>query len=223
MNSRGPKVVPKGTKLLQAWLRQNSPWSSYVFCLSTDWKAHKPLQVTLLLWLLLIWLCTKEFKWKLFSWLVEKKGRREHVEETHLKHFWKCQLALLCLELVKQNSGAEQLISSSYLREQPAPFTLGTSTAQHSWIPLCLRILLAEVKEYEPPFGSKVREHPCVESMKDNVLRDRGRPEIPSSWLNHQVRAPHMSRWSLHHTCSCCRKPEPWLSARPNRPNLPFA
>ncbi|KAF7247643.1 TGF-beta receptor type-2 [Varanus komodoensis] len=22
--------------------------------------------------------------------------------------------------------------------------------------------------------------------MKDNVLRDRGRPEIPSSWLNHQ-------------------------------------
>ncbi|XP_007422895.1 TGF-beta receptor type-2 isoform X1 [Python bivittatus] len=44
----------------------------------------------------------------------------------------------------------------------------------------------AEVKDYEPPFGSKVREHPCVESMKDNVLRDRGRPEIPSSWLNHQ-------------------------------------
>ncbi|KYO26957.1 hypothetical protein Y1Q_0019369 [Alligator mississippiensis] len=45
---------------------------------------------------------------------------------------------------------------------------------------------VGEVKEYEPPFGSKVREHPCVESMKDNVLRDRGRPEIPSSWLNHQ-------------------------------------
>ncbi|XP_026537124.1 TGF-beta receptor type-2 isoform X3 [Notechis scutatus] len=43
-----------------------------------------------------------------------------------------------------------------------------------------------EVKDYEPPFGSKVREHPCVESMKDNVLRDRGRPEIPCSWLNHQ-------------------------------------
>lgn len=48
---------------------------------------------------------------------------------------------------------------------------------------------LTEVKDYEPPFGSKVREHPCVESMKDNVLRDRGRPEIPSSWLNHQVRS----------------------------------
>ncbi|CAI5788394.1 TGF-beta receptor type-2 [Podarcis lilfordi] len=45
---------------------------------------------------------------------------------------------------------------------------------------------VGEVKDYEPPFGSKVREHPCVESMKDNVLRDRGRPEIPNSWLNHQ-------------------------------------
>uniref|UniRef100_A0AAY4E8Q7 Serine/threonine-protein kinase receptor n=1 Tax=Denticeps clupeoides TaxID=299321 RepID=A0AAY4E8Q7_9TELE len=45
---------------------------------------------------------------------------------------------------------------------------------------------IGEVKDYEPPFGSKVREHPCVESMKDNVLRDRGRPEIPTSWSNHQ-------------------------------------
>ncbi|KAI1885606.1 hypothetical protein AGOR_G00205560 [Albula goreensis] len=45
---------------------------------------------------------------------------------------------------------------------------------------------IGEVKDYEPPFGSKVREHPCVESMKDNVLRDRGRPEIPNSWLSHQ-------------------------------------
>ncbi|XP_066546639.1 TGF-beta receptor type-2 isoform X2 [Amia ocellicauda] len=45
---------------------------------------------------------------------------------------------------------------------------------------------IGEVKDYEPPFGSKVREHPCVESMKDNVLRDRGRPEIPNSWMNHQ-------------------------------------
>ncbi|XP_014032434.2 TGF-beta receptor type-2 isoform X1 [Salmo salar] len=43
---------------------------------------------------------------------------------------------------------------------------------------------IGEVKDYEPPFG-KVREHPCVESMKDSVLRDRGRPEIPSSWINH--------------------------------------
>ncbi|KAM4632968.1 TGF-beta receptor type-2 isoform 2-T2 [Polymixia lowei] len=45
---------------------------------------------------------------------------------------------------------------------------------------------IGEVKDYEPPFGSKVREHPCVESMKDNVLRDRGRPEIPNTWLSHQ-------------------------------------
>ncbi|XP_068092307.1 TGF-beta receptor type-2 isoform X2 [Hyperolius riggenbachi] len=45
---------------------------------------------------------------------------------------------------------------------------------------------VGDVKDYEPPFGTKVREHPCVESMKDNVLRDRGRPEISNSWLNHQ-------------------------------------
>ncbi|XP_067366510.1 TGF-beta receptor type-2-like isoform X2 [Channa argus] len=45
---------------------------------------------------------------------------------------------------------------------------------------------IGEVKDYEPAFGSKVREHPCVESMKDNVLRDRGRPEIPDTWLRHQ-------------------------------------
>lgn len=49
-------------------------------------------------------------------------------------------------------------------------------------------LCVAEVKDYEPAFGSKVREHPCVESMKDNVLRDRGRPEILDSWLRHQVR-----------------------------------
>ncbi|KAM7420137.1 hypothetical protein PAMA_014716 [Pampus argenteus] len=46
--------------------------------------------------------------------------------------------------------------------------------------------VIAEVKDYEPAYGSKVREHPCVESMKDNVLRDRGRPEIPDTWLRHQ-------------------------------------
>ncbi|CAG05723.1 unnamed protein product, partial [Tetraodon nigroviridis] len=43
---------------------------------------------------------------------------------------------------------------------------------------------IGEVKEYEPPFGN-VRENPCVESMKDSVLRDRGRPELPNSWINH--------------------------------------
>uniref|UniRef100_A0AAQ4RHJ2 TGF-beta receptor type-2 n=1 Tax=Gasterosteus aculeatus aculeatus TaxID=481459 RepID=A0AAQ4RHJ2_GASAC len=45
---------------------------------------------------------------------------------------------------------------------------------------------VGEVKEYEPAYGSKVREHPCVESMKDSVLRDRGRPEIPDTWLRHK-------------------------------------
>ncbi|CAN9514210.1 unnamed protein product [Ophioblennius macclurei] len=45
---------------------------------------------------------------------------------------------------------------------------------------------IGEVKDYEPAYGSKVREHPCVESMKDNVLRDRGRPEIADKWLTHQ-------------------------------------
>uniref|UniRef100_H3AP73 TGF-beta receptor type-2 n=1 Tax=Latimeria chalumnae TaxID=7897 RepID=H3AP73_LATCH len=45
---------------------------------------------------------------------------------------------------------------------------------------------IGEVKSYELPFGSKVREHPCVESMRDIVLRDKGRPEIPNSWLVHQ-------------------------------------
>jgi len=90
-------------------------------------------------------------------------------------------------------------------------------------MPLCLLILLAEVKEYEPPFGSKVREHPCVESMKDNVLRDRGRPEIPSSWLNHQVRARHVSSGELHYTFSCCLEPEPSLSVPPSGLDLSFA
>ncbi|XDV33590.1 hypothetical protein PO909_003955, partial [Leuciscus waleckii] len=41
-----------------------------------------------------------------------------------------------------------------------------------------------DVREYEPPFG-RLKEHPCVESMKDDVIRDRLRPEIPASWSNH--------------------------------------
>uniref|UniRef100_A0A672L8P5 TGF-beta receptor type-2 n=1 Tax=Sinocyclocheilus grahami TaxID=75366 RepID=A0A672L8P5_SINGR len=42
----------------------------------------------------------------------------------------------------------------------------------------------ADVREYEPPFG-KLKDHLCVESMKDDVIRDRLRPEIPASWSNH--------------------------------------
>ncbi|XP_028673678.1 TGF-beta receptor type-2 isoform X2 [Erpetoichthys calabaricus] len=45
---------------------------------------------------------------------------------------------------------------------------------------------IGDVKDYVPPFGSKVGEHPCVESMKDSVVRDRGRPEIPNSWQKHE-------------------------------------
>ncbi|KAG9271611.1 TGF-beta receptor type-2 [Astyanax mexicanus] len=45
--------------------------------------------------------------------------------------------------------------------------------------------VIGEVKSYEPPFGSKVCEQPCVDSMRDLVLRDRGRPDIPPSWTIH--------------------------------------
>ncbi|XP_071370770.1 TGF-beta receptor type-2 [Centroberyx affinis] len=45
---------------------------------------------------------------------------------------------------------------------------------------------VGEVKSYEPAFGSRVCEQPCVDSMRDLVLRDRGRPDIPSSWTQHQ-------------------------------------
>ncbi|CAB1347119.1 unnamed protein product [Coregonus sp. 'balchen'] len=46
--------------------------------------------------------------------------------------------------------------------------------------------VIGEVKSYEQPFGSKVCDQPCVDSMRDLVLRDRGRPEIPTSWKTHQ-------------------------------------
>ncbi|KAM9710710.1 TGF-beta receptor type-2 [Menidia menidia] len=45
---------------------------------------------------------------------------------------------------------------------------------------------IGEVKGYEPAFGSKVCEQPCVDSMRDLVLRDRGRPDIPTTWTQHQ-------------------------------------
>nr|XP_046259589.1 TGF-beta receptor type-2 [Scatophagus argus]XP_046259590.1 TGF-beta receptor type-2 [Scatophagus argus] len=45
---------------------------------------------------------------------------------------------------------------------------------------------IGEVKSYEPAFGSQVCEQPCVDSMRDLVLRDRGRPDIPSTWTQHQ-------------------------------------
>ncbi|KAE8581708.1 hypothetical protein XENTR_v10024910 [Xenopus tropicalis] len=42
-----------------------------------------------------------------------------------------------------------------------------------------------ETRSYELPFGSKVREQPCVETMRDLVLHGRVRPEIPPSWGSH--------------------------------------
>ncbi|KAM3862236.1 TGF-beta receptor type-2 [Diretmus argenteus] len=45
---------------------------------------------------------------------------------------------------------------------------------------------IGEVKSYEPAFGSRVCEQPCVDSMRDLVLRDRGRPDIPSVWTEHE-------------------------------------
>ncbi|XP_012738213.2 TGF-beta receptor type-2 [Fundulus heteroclitus] len=46
--------------------------------------------------------------------------------------------------------------------------------------------VIGEVKSYEPAFGSKVCEQPSVDSMRDLVLRDRGRPDIPPAWTQHQ-------------------------------------
>ncbi|KAG7231516.1 hypothetical protein INR49_011595 [Caranx melampygus] len=63
---------------------------------------------------------------------------------------------------------------------------------------------IGKVESYEPAFGSKVCEQPCVDSMRDLVLRDRGRPDIPSAWTQHQVPQPQreISHNSLGHTGS---------------------
>ncbi|XP_061917544.1 TGF-beta receptor type-2 [Entelurus aequoreus] len=45
---------------------------------------------------------------------------------------------------------------------------------------------VGEVRSYEPAFGSKGCEHPCVDSMRDLVLRDRRRPDMPTAWTQHQ-------------------------------------
>ncbi|KAM8857018.1 LOW QUALITY PROTEIN: TGF-beta receptor type-2-like [Synchiropus picturatus] len=43
-----------------------------------------------------------------------------------------------------------------------------------------------EVRSYQPVFGSQVCEQPSVDSMRELVLRDRGRPQIPLAWTQHQ-------------------------------------
>uniref|UniRef100_A0A8C5FDV6 TGF-beta receptor type-2 n=1 Tax=Gadus morhua TaxID=8049 RepID=A0A8C5FDV6_GADMO len=45
---------------------------------------------------------------------------------------------------------------------------------------------VGEVGVYQPAFGSRVCEQPCIDSMRDLVLRDRGRPDIPPAWTQHQ-------------------------------------
>ncbi|XP_061465007.1 TGF-beta receptor type-2-like isoform X3 [Rhineura floridana] len=69
---------------------------------------------------------------------------------------------------------------------------------------------IGEVKNYELPFGSKVREQPCMEIMRDIVLHGRGRPEIPSNWLVHQTNwicllrsKPFLAQWSIHPNSDC--------------------
>ncbi|KAF4081745.1 hypothetical protein AMELA_G00164880 [Ameiurus melas] len=43
--------------------------------------------------------------------------------------------------------------------------------------------VIGELREYEPPFGKL--NQPCIESMKDTVIRDRERPEILHGWRTH--------------------------------------
>uniref|UniRef100_UPI00358E416F TGF-beta receptor type-2-like n=2 Tax=Myxine glutinosa TaxID=7769 RepID=UPI00358E416F len=62
---------------------------------------------------------------------------------------------------------------------------------------------IGDVQPYKPPFGEKVHEHPCVESMKDIVLRERGRPDIPGSWRRHSAMS------SLCETMIECWDPDP--------------
>jgi hypothetical protein len=78
---------------------------------------------------------------------------------------------------------------------------------------LVVSLCVPEVKDYEPPYGCKVQMHPGVESMKDHLLRDRGRPEIPDSWINHQV-----TDWERH-THSLSFSPPP-LSLSLSLPSL---
>lgn len=96
-----------------------------------------------------------------------------------------------CEEVWQKHDGTDNMT-----QRKSVFFTWESGDDLHSMSDLWVVFMFAEVKDYEPAYGSKVREHPCVESMKDNVLRDRGRPEIPDTWLRHQVR---------HTLCSCTR------------------
>uniref|UniRef100_A0A672N0H9 TGF-beta receptor type-2 n=1 Tax=Sinocyclocheilus grahami TaxID=75366 RepID=A0A672N0H9_SINGR len=60
-----------------------------------------------------------------------------------------------------------------------------------TWIELCslagsVARGLAHLHSDTTPCGTpKVCEQPCIDSMRDLVLRDRGRPDIPASWTAH--------------------------------------
>lgn len=84
-------------------------------------------------------------------------------------------------------SASSNIISSvSFLKDVSICSSIETHVCKPK---VCIYICVdAEVKSYEPAFGSKVCEQPCVDSMRDLVLRDRGRPDIPSAWIQHQVR-----------------------------------
>ncbi|KAK1332493.1 hypothetical protein QTO34_007173 [Cnephaeus nilssonii] len=113
--------------------------------------------------------------------VLESRMNLENVESFKQTDVY--SMALVLWEMTSRCNAVGGLTSSlclTLLTGTPKS-TCKQASAEQLWL-----VLQGEVKEYEPPFGSKVREHPCVESMKDNVLRDRGRPEIPTSWLNHQ-------------------------------------
>ncbi|KAK2525863.1 TGF-beta receptor type-2 [Columba guinea] len=85
------------------------------------------------------------------------------------------------------NSG-QASITQQTLSEPPlvTPQPKSSPTPANASLLFVGRWALPEVKNYELPFGSKVQEQPCVDTMRDIVLHGRGRPEIPSSWLVHQ-------------------------------------
>ena len=47
---------------------------------------------------------------------------------------------------------------------------------------------LETVDEYKPPFHEWIGEDPTVDEMKDVVINERKRPEIPERWSTDQVR-----------------------------------
>ncbi|TVK90172.1 TGF-beta receptor type-2 [Bagarius yarrelli] len=55
-----------------------------------------------------------------------------------------------------------------------------------------------DLREYKPPFGRL--HHPCIESMKDAVIRNQERPEILPSWRTHPSLLPPKTNSKLPQT-----------------------